>query len=202
MENTTQLSMEPPTATDQTEETEAGGTTAFWNSLPVRIVFPLLLAAATVLVLGLLSVTVGPRFLPYQALTVRSGSMAPAIPTGSIVFFHKKDAADVRVGDIIVFNRPGEASERVTHRVYRIENGATGRYFVTKGDANGAPDDWRVPAAGTGWVASFHVPIVGYALADLQSTTARLLLLFIPALLLGLITLYEIVRDRRRGETT
>ena len=44
------------------------------------------------------------------------------------------------------------------------------------------------------------MPYVGYALADLQSTTARLLLLVIPALLLGMITLYEIVRDRRRGK--
>jgi hypothetical protein len=35
-----------------------------------------------------------------------------------------------------------------------VKTSATGRYFVTKGDANGAPDDWRVPAVGTGWVAS------------------------------------------------
>ena len=67
-----------------------------------------------------------------------------------------------------------------------------------RGDANGAADDWQVPAVGTGWVASFHIPGIGYALADLQSTTARLLLLLIPALLLGAITLYEIWRDRER----
>jgi hypothetical protein len=80
-----------------------------------------------------------------------------------------------------------------------VVNGPTGRYFETKGDANGAPDDWRIPAVGMGWVASFHVPVVGYVLADLQSTTARLLLLLIPALGLGLITLTEIWRDRGKG---
>jgi signal peptidase I len=157
------------------------------------------MAAAAVVVFGLLAVTIGPRFLPYQALVVRSGSMAPTIPTGSIVFYNKVNAAKVKVGQVIVFNRPGEPNEKVTHRVYKIATGPTGRYFVTKGDANGAPDDWQVPAVGTGWVAKFHVPTVGYALADLQSTTARLLLLLIPALLLGLITLYEIWRDRGGG---
>jgi hypothetical protein len=52
---------------------------------------------------------------------------------------------------------------------------------------------------GTVWIARFHVPTVGYALVDLQSTLARLLLLVIPAILLGAITLYEIWQDRARG---
>ena len=160
----------------------------------------LLMFVAGLVVLGLLAVTVGPRFLPYQALIVRSGSMSPTIPTGSIVFYRKTTADKVKVGDVIAFAKPGDSTEKVTHRVVEIKTGATGRYFVTKGDANGTPDDWRVPAAGTGWVASFHVARAGYALVDLRSTFARLLLLVIPALLLGAITLYEIWQDRARGE--
>ncbi len=156
---------------------------------------------ASLVVLGLLAVTVGPRFLPYQALIVRSGSMSPTIPTGSIVFYRKKAADKVKVGDIIVFQKPGSPNEKVTHRVVQIKNSVTGRYFVTKGDANGTPDDWRVPAAGTGWVSWFHVSRAGYALVYLRSTFARLLLLVIPAILLGAITLYEIWQDRARGET-
>jgi signal peptidase I len=167
-----------------------------------RVVSPLILAVAGVIVIGLLALTVGPKIFPYQALVVRSGSMAPTIPTGSVVFYHRVAANKVKVGQIIVFARPGQAGERVTHRVYKIATGTTGRYFETKGDANGAPDDWRVPAVGTGWVAGFHVPVAGYVLADLQSTTARLLLLLIPALGLGLITLTEIWRDRGKGAGT
>jgi signal peptidase I len=91
------------------------------------------------------------------------------------------------------------ANEKVTHRVVKVGTSATGRYFLTKGDANGAPDDWQVPAVGTGWLAAFHIPVVGYALVDLQSTIGRLLLLIIPALALGAITLYEIWRDRGGG---
>ena len=187
------------------EETAAGAAVPAarsWQSLVARALSPLILAVVAVIVLGLLSITVGPRFLPYEALVVRSGSMSPTIPTGSVVFYRKIAASQVKVGQVIVFSRPGQPSERVTHRVFKIGTSPAGRYFITKGDANGAPDDWRVPAVGTGWVASFHVPVVGYALADLQSTTARLLLLLIPALLLGAITLYEIWRDRGRGEQT
>lgn len=160
-----------------------------------------LIVAASVVALGLFAITVGPRFLPYQALIVRSGSMSPTIPTGSVVFYTKKDASKVKVGDVIVFDRPGVPNEKVTHRVVEIGTSATGRFFLTKGDANGAPDDWHVPAVGTGWVARFHVPSVGYVLVDLQSTIGRLLLLIIPALALGAITLYEIWRDRGGGAT-
>lgn len=159
----------------------------------------LLLAVATVVVLGLAAITLGPKFLPYQALVVRSGSMSPTIPTGSVVFYTKRAASKVKVGDVIVFAKPGQADEKVTHRVFQIGNSSTGRYFVTKGDANGAPDGWRVPAVGTGWVAAAHVPVLGYVLADLQSPIGRLLLLIIPAVLLGLITLYELVTERRGG---
>ena len=161
-----------------------------------RILSWAILAAAVVIVAGLVAITVGPRFLPYQALVVRSGSMEPTIPTGSVVFYRHVDAADVKVGQVIAFSKPGQPDERITHRVYKVGTGPTGKYFVTKGDANGAPDDWRVPAVGKGWVASFHVPTLGYVLADMQSTTARLLLLLIPAVLLGVITLVEIWRDR------
>ena len=186
--NTGGEAMEPAAATTRTEQSWV------W-----RVVSPLILAVAAVIVIGLLALTIGPRLLPYQALVVRSGSMSPTIPTGSVVFYHKVSAEKVKVGQIIVFNRPGQTGERVTHRVYKVVNGPTGRYFETKGDANGAPDGWRIPAVGTGWVAGFHVPVAGYILADLQSTTARLLLLLIPALGLGIITLTEIWRDRGKG---
>ncbi|HZQ80830.1 MAG TPA: signal peptidase I [Gaiellaceae bacterium] len=178
-----------------TETAAAPAPTGTWG-LAARIASWILVLAAAVVAFALVAVTVGPRVLPYQALVVRSGSMSPTIPTGSIVFYRKESAAKVKVGDVIVFEKPGVSNEKVTHRVYKISNGPTGRYFTTKGDANAAPDDWQVPAVGTGWVASFHIPTIGYILAGLESTLGRLLLLAIPAALLGLITLYEIWRDR------
>jgi signal peptidase len=187
------ISMETPTPV---QTTPARSPAARWS---LAIGTAVLLAIVTLVVLGLAAISLGPKVLPYQALVVRSGSMAPTIPTGSVVFYTKRAAAKVKVGDVIVFAKPGQPNEKVTHRVYQIGSAPTGRYFVTKGDANGAPDDWRVPATGTGWVESFHVPYVGYLLADLQSPLGKVLLLLIPAILLAVITLFEILTERRRG---
>ena len=190
------VSMETPAPIRETEGAPRSGEALHRAG---RMVGRLLTLLASAVVLGLLAITVGPRFLPYQALVVRSGSMSPTIPTGSVVFYTKRAAGKVKVGDVIAFAEPGATGEKVTHRVYAVKTSATGRYYVTKGDANGSPDDWRVPAVGTGWVAAAHVPEAGYVLAEIQSGLGRLLLLLVPAALLGLITVYELWHDRRGG---
>jgi signal peptidase I len=195
------MTTSPQTTPQESGTTPAPAAQRSGSGLVGKILGWVVMIAAGLVVLGILAATIGPRFLPYQALIVRSGSMSPTIPTGSIVFYTKIPASKVKVGDVIVFNKPGSANEKVTHRVFRIGRGPTGLYAITKGDANGTPDDWQVPLAGTGWIARFHVPSAGYALVYLQSTLARLLLLVIPAILLGAITLYEIWQERARGAT-
>lgn len=154
-----------------------------------------LIVLASLVVLALLLVDVGPRFLPYQALVVRSGSMTPTIPTGSLVVYHKVQASELKVGDIIVFNKPNDPSEKVTHRIFRIETGPHGKYFLTKGDANLVPDAWAIPAKGSGWEASWHVPTVGYLLWYIQSGSLRILLIVIPAAALALLALNDFRRS-------
>lgn len=167
-----------------------------------RLVGTLVILLVSAIVLGLAAITIGPRLLPYQALVVRSGSMSPTIPTGSIVFYRPIQATKVKVGDVIVFSEPGQPNTKVTHRVVGIGTAPTGRYFLTKGDANGGQDSWHIPAVGTGWKAVWHVPYAGYILFDIQSTYGRLLLLLVPAAVLALITLWEIWEGRRRRPAT
>ena len=100
------------------------------------IVTWLALAVLTIVVLGLLALSLGPKILPYQALVVRSGSMSPTIPTGSVVFYKKVTAAKVKVGDVIVFDKPGQQNEKVTHRVFKISNSTTGKYFTATDNGN------------------------------------------------------------------
>ena len=110
-----------------------------------------------------LLVTVGPHFLPFQNFYIRTGSMRPGIPVGALVVATREPAANLHVGDIIVFDRPGVPGDMVTHRIFAIEDSPTGPQFVTKGDANGVPDPWRVAATGEGWKYKFSVPYAGYA---------------------------------------
>lgn len=167
---------------------------------PRRVLRHLCQAVLALAAVVLLATVVGPRFLPYEALIVRSGSMSPTIPTGSVVFYHREAADSVKVGQIIAFVEPGRPGFVVTHRVHAIESTRSGRYFITKGDANAVPDDWQVPASGVGWVAAYHLPYIGYGLSWLATSLARILLITVPALGLGILLLLDQRPPRRQGE--
>lgn len=166
------------------------------KSMPVRLAQAAGLALATVAVLLLLLLTFGPMVLPYKVLTVYSGSMEPTIHTGAVIVVLPVSARDVRVGDVITFQKPSGAAELVTHRVVAIEGTGADRSFITKGDANAASDGWRVPATGNGYRYWFGIPGVGFALAWIQSPLGRILFLLIPAVALAGITLFELWRPR------
>jgi signal peptidase len=126
---------------------------------------------AALLVLGLV---VGPRVLPYRAYAIESGSMRPTLPVGSTAVLRPVEASRLHVGDIITFSRPGAANgDLVTHRIVRIDRRDGHTMFVTKGDANGVADAWRVPAAGTGWRYSFSIPFTGYLVTLLKAPAVR-----------------------------
>jgi signal peptidase len=151
----------------------------------------------TVVVVVLLIATVGPRLLPYRTFTVLSGSMAPTIPTGAMIFDREVAAADLAPGDIVTFHPPGHADKLVSHRVVRVEETKAGRVLVTQGDANGVPDDWRIPAEGRGLRYEFHVPFLGYVVGGLLTPVGRLIALTLAALWLGGLALWTIWRPRK-----
>lgn len=68
-----------------------------------------------------------------------TGSMSPAIPTGSIAFVREIPASDVAVGDVVTVDR--SPALPVTHRVVEVLSTQGGSAtFRMKGDANDAPD--------------------------------------------------------------
>ncbi len=152
------------------------------------------------LAIGVLALTVGPRFLPYQTYTVLSGSMEPTLPVGSVIVAVPARGEELNTGDVITVANPQHAGALVTHRIVAIENGPQGRTFTTKGDANSVVDSWVVPGTGSGWRYSFAIPYIGYVLSALQSDLGRLFLLVIPTLLLGAVMLVEIWRPARTSD--
>jgi signal peptidase len=130
-------------------------------------------AAIGSVMLGLLTLVVGPRLYPFEAFYVRSGSMSPAIPVGSLVVATRASAGDLRPGDVIVFQRPDRPQMLLVHRIAAVEQSASGRAFVTKGDANGTPDGWEVPASGEGWQARYSISRAGFLVGWLHAATSR-----------------------------
>jgi signal peptidase I len=153
-----------------------------WVGIAVGFGIALLLAA----------LTVGPRFLPYQAYAVISESMEPAIPTGSVVVLRPVGPMELMVGDVITFRRPGHADAVVTHRILGMETTGDTSLLITRGDANEEADPWRVPALSEkNWKLILALPQVGAWLEHLQGANGRLLLIAIPAMLLGCLALRD-----------
>lgn len=136
------------------------------------------------------------RVTPYEALVVRSGSMEPTIPIGSIVIVDRA-AHSPTIGTIASFREPDGSV--VTHRIVGIE---AGRY-LTRGEANSSVDAERRPPATLYGTVVASVPLAGYAVHALQQPAAFLLLLLGSGglLVLGALrTIYdEVVRLRRHG---
>ena len=94
------------------------------------------------LILGCIPFTL-PKLLNYQAYTVISGSMEPAIETGSLVYIGPVEPQDVQVEDVIAFYGGRDSNAIITHRV--VENRVVMGEFITKGDANQTNDMNPVP---------------------------------------------------------
>jgi signal peptidase len=146
------------------------------------------IGAVALAALFVLALALGPSFLPYRAYTIESGSMTPTLPIGSEVILAKTSAAQLKPGDVITFREPTRdgTGAIITHRIVRIERKDGKRFFVTKGDANGLADAWRVPATGEGWRYVYRLPWLGYLIAALKLPLIRLAMLATAALALAL----------------
>lgn len=92
--------------------------------------------------------------------TVISGSMRPIMDVGDMAIIRNAPADSIEVGDIIQYWNSGEMT---IHRVVDIQQGESGKLFVTKGDATSTPDLAPVgPSQVIGKVV-LNIPKVGWA---------------------------------------
>jgi signal peptidase len=156
-----------------------------------RIVSAALLWTIGGVLFGICMAVTLPFFFGIKSLTVLSGSMEPTIHVGDIVVVRQIAAANARVGDVVTFRDPSDPDKLVTHRVRTIAISDGAVAFETKGDANTGVDRWKVASDGTIGIVLYRVPKLGYVLFYVHGTMGRLLLVVLPALLLGA---YEIWR--------
>ncbi|RHW26570.1 signal peptidase I [Nocardioides immobilis] len=138
-----------------------------------------------------------PSLLGYERYVITGGSMSGAIERGSVVFSRAVPAEDLRVGDVITYQPPAESgvTTLVTHRIVRIGRDDVGRQVLrTQGDANPDPDPWRFTLTDDEQaVVQVSVPYVGYALIALADRDTRMLVIGVPAGLVGLVSLGQLV---------
>jgi signal peptidase len=140
-----------------------------------------------------------PSLLGFQRYVIVSGSMTGTYDKGSIVFEKAKASSELAVGDVITYRPPAATgiTNLVTHRIYKITAGENGeRVYKTKGDFNPTPDPWvfTLPA-GTQNVVKFSIPYLGFVLIALANPHTRLMVIGIPAALIALLALYDLVTE-------
>ncbi|WP_248299510.1 signal peptidase I [Halorhabdus amylolytica] len=133
-----------------------------------------------------------------ESFVVQSSSMSPSIGAGSVVFVSDQPATDVTEGDVITFETTGEqSSRRVTHRVVDVVEQDGDRAFRTKGDANEEPDTELVSPDQILGIVQFHLPLIGYVVAFGGSQYGVIALIVVPAILLIVTELRDLIRTSR-----
>ena len=127
------------------------------------------------------AIVVGALVAGYRPVVIKTGSMGDTAPPGSLVIAAPKSGDAIDVGDVVVMRRPGATP--VTHRVIELETAGTGRFAVTQGDANEAPDASPYPLGGDDeLVARWIVPGLGGRLETVFQPGVSLAILAIAVL--------------------
>ncbi len=121
-------------------------------------------------------------------VVVISGSMAPKIQKGDLLFLQGKDPEDIIEGDVIVFDADwsGAPDEPIVHRVVDIRKVGGDWEFRTKGDANRYKDEDWVDEDDILGVVCGRIPWIGWikiVLTDYGLFIPVLILLAVPLIL-------------------
>lgn len=156
-----------------------------------------LAAIATVLLAGIFLL---PGLAGYERYVITGASMSGTFERGSLAFAETVPVEELAVGDIITYLPPPDSgiTELVTHRIVDIDTSGEDPVFQTRGDANSSDDPWvfglddptqaRVEAT---------VPGLGWVFLALADREIRMLIIGIPAGVVGVLSLIEVVRALR-----
>jgi len=127
---------------------------------------------------------------------VKSGSMEPTIPTGSLVVV--KPETLYGIGNVITFGADTKTEIPTTHRIIesRLENGQT--VYTTKGDANEEADPQAVSSREVIGRVVLSIPYAGFILDFARQPIGFALLIGVPAALIIFEEAFAIYREVRK----
>lgn len=117
-----------------------------------------------------------PQSKGYYVYHIISGSMAPEIPIGSIIYVEPVEPVDINPGDVIAF-QSGEGV--IAHRVVR--NYFVEGEFSTKGDSNEVEDTARVKYGEVIGIVVRHYPYLGEILTLYSTGIGKVYIILVAA---------------------
>ena len=151
------------------------------SSNPFKIIYYIFIAFIVIIAI-LLIVSVFPITGNYKLMIVQSGSMTPAIKMGSVVV--AKPAENYQIGDVITFGPYTRTQAPTTHRIYDIKVTDGNPVYITKGDANNAPDQREITKRDIVGKVLFSIPYLGYAVDFAKRPLGFSLIIIVPAALI------------------
>ncbi|MDP2211763.1 MAG: signal peptidase I [Candidatus Aquicultor sp.] len=130
-------------------------------------------------------------------LIVKSDSMSPSIPAGSLLVFARAGIAQVEIGDTAVFREGSATNSLVTHRVVEKVYEKGEFLLRTKGDSNHRSDELLVSEDQLMGKAQTVIPLVGRALAYTK-TPAGLLVLNLLLVVFIVLVMFDRIRLSQR----
>ena len=119
-----------------------------------------------------LGIVYAPRIMGYETYSIESGSMAPTIPEGSLVYVKKyTQFEDYFVGDIVTFSDLTR-EKFFTHRIVAADEDT--KSFTTKGDANASADPSEAEYIYAVGKVQFSIPFLGYAASFLRRKAVKI----------------------------
>jgi signal peptidase I len=131
-----------------------------------RMVGHVLLSIGACLGVLVLLGSIATPLLGVRPVVITSGSMEPAIPTGSLTLTHEIPASDAAVGDVVMVT--AASGSRVTHRVISTSRSGDQVALELQGDANEVPDPETYVVSRVDRVV-LDVPWVGYLFSALRT---------------------------------
>lgn len=155
------------------------------------------IVTVAIVIIGLfLIITLFPIKGNYQVKVVLSGSMEPAIRTGSVVII--KPSSQYKIGDVVIFGKDTKKEIPTTHRIISSRAVEGIMLFTTKGDANEDADTTEIRQSNIHGKVLFSVPFMGYVIDFVKKPIGMIVVIVIPALYIISDEVRKIIKEAKK----
>jgi signal peptidase len=106
-----------------------------------------------------------------------------------------KPVADYKIGEVITFGPYSKTKAPTSHRIYDIKVVDGQPVYITKGDANNAPDAREIQKKDIVGKVLFFVPYMGYAVEFAKKPLGFALIIIVPAAIIIFDEIKKIIQE-------